>query len=392
MMKKLILTITLLFVKTIVFADCFGAPIEVSYADGSIGSVITCQGSAPLRIESDGAISYPTAFVGANQLVLSRDSSTGLTIFSPNTCVGSIYFADQDSAVKADSSYNHALDRFQWSFNNSTVLAALGQSAGFESFVKIVANSDIRVQDDGIISYPAASVDANQLVISQDGGAGITIFAPNTENSRINFADQDDNNPGAIFYSHINGRMNIRAGDVNQWYFRGDGALVYAIGDDGAKLSFDSLNNSGIRLDNSGETVVYRAGDATANSGTHRFQVYNSTPVAATAFEVTDNIVNVSTGLSLARASTAVTADFPLKTNIFGVTDTSSARTITLQSADLIDGKIVIIKDESDAAGTNNITIDTEGAETIDGVSSLTITVDSGVFRAYSDGSNWFTF
>jgi hypothetical protein len=77
---------------------------------------------------------------------------------------------------------------------------------------------------------------------------------------------------------------------------------------------------------------------------------------------------------------------------IIGVTDTSAARTITMSTSDMKPGRILIVKDESGAAGTNNITVDTQGAETVDGQDSVTITADYGVVRVYSNGSNWFTF
>ena len=79
-------------------------------------------------------------------------------------------------------------------------------------------------------------------------------------------------------------------------------------------------------------------------------------------------------------------------TVIVGVTDTSAPRTITLLTADLLAGRVIIVKDESGAAGTNNITIATEGAELIDGAATATISTNYGVVRLYSDGTNWFTF
>lgn len=95
-------------------------------------------------------------------------------------------------------------------------------------------------------------------------------------------------------------------------------------------------------------------------------------------------------GINIRRSATAVSANSAGEV-IIGVTDTSAARTITLDSDDVVAGRIMIIKDESGAAGTNNITIDTEGAETIDGAASVTISVNYGVVRVYSDGTNWFT-
>lgn len=77
---------------------------------------------------------------------------------------------------------------------------------------------------------------------------------------------------------------------------------------------------------------------------------------------------------------------------IIGVTDTSAARTITILSADIVANRLFIIKDESGAAGTNNITVATEGAETIDGAASYTISTNYGVVRMYSDGTNLYTW
>jgi hypothetical protein len=77
---------------------------------------------------------------------------------------------------------------------------------------------------------------------------------------------------------------------------------------------------------------------------------------------------------------------------IIGVTDTGSPRTVTIQSADIVAGRIFIIKDESGGAGTNNITIATQDVETIDGAGSATISTNYGSVRLYSDETNLFTF
>jgi len=71
---------------------------------------------------------------------------------------------------------------------------------------------------------------------------------------------------------------------------------------------------------------------------------------------------------------------------------TASGDTVTLETDTVKAGKVVIIKDESGGAATDNITIATEGAETIDGAATITISADYGVARVYSNGTNWFTF
>jgi len=82
--------------------------------------------------------------------------------------------------------------------------------------------------------------------------------------------------------------------------------------------------------------------------------------------------------------------------NLYYCTDTSSPRTITLSTStlNLGDGNnlyMVTIKDTSGGAGAGNITIDTEGSATIDGAPLVAITVNYGVLRLFSDGTNWFT-
>jgi hypothetical protein len=69
----------------------------------------------------------------------------------------------------------------------------------------------------------------------------------------------------------------------------------------------------------------------------------------------------------------------------------AGAVTITLPTAQLRKGRVYTVKDESGAAATNNITVATEGSETIDGSATDVISDNYGSKTYYSDGSNWFT-
>ena len=69
----------------------------------------------------------------------------------------------------------------------------------------------------------------------------------------------------------------------------------------------------------------------------------------------------------------------------------AGAVTITLPTAQLRAGRTYTVKDESGAAASNNITVATEGSETIDGSATDVIAEDYGSKTYYSDGSNWFT-
>jgi len=69
----------------------------------------------------------------------------------------------------------------------------------------------------------------------------------------------------------------------------------------------------------------------------------------------------------------------------------AGAVTVTLPTAEVRKGRSYTIKDESGAAATNNITVATEGAETIDGSATDVMSENYGAKAYYSDGSNWFS-
>lgn len=70
--------------------------------------------------------------------------------------------------------------------------------------------------------------------------------------------------------------------------------------------------------------------------------------------------------------------------------DTGAARTVTLSTVAVSRaGNAVIILDDSGTANTNNITVATEGAETINGANTVTITAAYGGRLFISNGTNW---
>ncbi|RLC33998.1 hypothetical protein DRH14_03920, partial [Candidatus Shapirobacteria bacterium] len=100
--------------------------------------------------------------------------------------------------------------------------------------------------------------------------------------------------------------------------------------------------------------------------------------------------LSLSGGVIMHRVATASNYNVTNTDYYVGVTDTSVVRTITLLSAARSNGKIIYIKDESGGAATNNITIVTEGAETIDGANNYIINVNYGAVQLICDGTNWF--
>lgn len=75
---------------------------------------------------------------------------------------------------------------------------------------------------------------------------------------------------------------------------------------------------------------------------------------------------------------------------IIGVGSDTAAITITLPTALLTAGLPFIIVDVDGNAATNNITIDTQGAEKIDEADTEVIDTAFGSVGIFPDGSNWF--
>ena len=106
-----------------------------------------------------------------------------------------------------------------------------------------------------------------------------------------------------------------------------------------------------------------------------------------------EGTLSIETALILSRAETATSDNTASmgSVHVYAITDTSAPRTLTISSADMTEDRHFIIKDQSGGAGSNNITIDTEGAAKIDNADSITISVNFGSAAVYVAGSNLFS-
>jgi len=79
--------------------------------------------------------------------------------------------------------------------------------------------------------------------------------------------------------------------------------------------------------------------------------------------------------------------------DIVHVTYTATGAVIVeIQSVGNISGRSILVKDAAGNASVNNITIATEGAETIDGSGIKMLTTNYEAVVLYCDGTNWFIY
>ncbi|HSX08187.1 MAG TPA: right-handed parallel beta-helix repeat-containing protein [Candidatus Saccharimonadales bacterium] len=161
----------------------------------------------------------------------------------------------------------------------------------------------------------------------------------------------------------------------------------------GASISF--LNNGGNWYVNNGSASSVAYGFASEiNSGLYRIgtnQVGFSVN-GAQKLQIDTNGLSLSGALALNHTVVADANYTPLATDsVIAYGSLTAARTVTLPSAVGAAGRIYIIKDESGAAGSNNITVSTTGGQTIDNTASKLLNTNYGFLRLYSNGVNWFS-
>lgn len=167
------------------------------------------------------------------------------------------------------------------------------------------------------------------------------------------------------------------------------GGFAYITGGAGS----DAFGGSGGAGGDGGNTYNFPgaggSGDGAGANGDDGIAYINYNPVADAAV----GQAYIYSGLRVAVTTVnAATYDLLKTDNILNVTYTSTGAvtSLTLPTAQTVIGRIITVKDAGGNANTNNITIDTEGSETIDGQSTLVINSDYGSVELYSDGSNWF--
>lgn len=183
------------------------------------------------------------------------------------------------------------------------------------------------------------------------------------------------NSPFSDFVLNMSGTLN---------YLGGGGAIASA---NGLHLRTRTYSADAAQTITSASTLYIDAAPTTSGGNV---TLTNSYAIFVDAGRVRfDGSYVGNRSTSAAGAYTVLPTDYIVgKTGITGGGDT-----VTLEALAGVDtGRIVIIKDESGAAGANNITIDGNGAETIDGAANAVINSNYGVRRLYATSTGWFTF
>lgn len=161
----------------------------------------------------------------------------------------------------------------------------------------------------------------------------------------------------------------------------------------GSDLIWGVLVNNDIQI-NTGGKILLEGTDTTKGDS---YFIYESTSIAmyadaVNALSLTSSETVVKTGLKLPRNAQAGNYTTLMTDMYIGITSTAAARTVTLIAAATAGaGKVYVVKDESGGAATNNITVDANASELVDGALTKVINTNYGSITIICDGSNWFT-
>jgi len=95
----------------------------------------------------------------------------------------------------------------------------------------------------GTLSMGTFNQNADDIVVSGSGNAGITINTPNSNTGRIAFGDPEDNNVGQILYNHSTDDLTITAAD--NIILEGDAVLIGTTTEGHSSADDLTINNSG---------------------------------------------------------------------------------------------------------------------------------------------------
>ena len=242
------------------------------------------------------------------------------------------------------------------------------RSESGQSVIVGVATSDVLdVGLNAVSIAPVAGTSGTPTALTLTGGAHTGLTAA-TEDIGVNF-DLSATKTWAAGAGPLAAQREVR---LQAPTYVGDagGALTIT---DAATLYVDAAPTAGANMTISNAYAIW------VDAGTTRL----------------DGTVNMGGGVIHKRTASAAGAYTILVTDyIIGKTGiTGGGDTLTLPAiAGVTTGQTFIIKDERGGAGTDNITIDGNGAETIDGAATAVLSTNYGAVNVYYNGTEWSIF
>lgn len=257
----------------------------------------------------------------------------------------------------------------------------------------------------GLVDETVSATNPTVLPNKADADSGLgwaaadqfTLVAGGVEGARViesggsAFFSVNDGNKDAVGLSFGNDLDTGFYGDGTQIKYSEAGTNRWGL--NGARIEYIGASN-GPRVD--GATawrfVPNRDDQDTAYGGTSgsSLDLYVNNVIIA---QVDGNQVELRKGQQV-NTTTVNAATYDLLATDYSLhvayTASGAVTSLTLPTAQAVDGRVIKITDTGGNASANNITVDTQGAETINGAATLVFNSDYESHVLESDGTNWF--
>ena len=224
-----------------------------------------------------------SASVNANEadnLVIEKNSDSGMSILSATNGTGNIYFGD---------SGDNNIGRIQYAHGSNVMYftANAGEVMRFDSSQKVgigetspLGKLHVKTGDSG---QGTANANADELVVESSDHGGINILTPYDKTGTLAFGDGSDSDIGYISYNHTNNMMTLSVNaDGGTLKMSSDGNVQIGTATNSGRISLESSGNEAIGYFKATKTSSYTnrvlgvyCGQTTTNSSYNLIEAAN---------------------------------------------------------------------------------------------------------------------